>query len=120
MGKIALEGLEFFAYHGYHEEERKIGNRYEVDIWVETDFDQAAENDLLENTIDYAQLYELVKKEMQHPTHLLERLAGRIADRTFKELPVVESLEVNISKLNPPLGGLCKRAKVTLRKSRSV
>lgn len=110
--------MEFFAYHGYHEEERKIGNRYEVDLWVETNFDQATENDLLENTIDYSRLYQLVQEEMQQSTHLLERLAGRIAERTLKELAVVESLEISISKLNPPLGGLCKKAKVTLSKSR--
>jgi 7,8-dihydroneopterin aldolase/epimerase/oxygenase len=120
MGKILLEGLEFFAYHGYHDEERKIGNRYEVDIWVEANFDQAAEDDLLENTVDYGRLYQLVSEEMQQPTQLLERLAGRIAERTLKELTIVESLEVSVSKLNPPLGGLCKKAKVTLRKIRSA
>lgn len=120
MGKISLEGLEFFAYHGYHEEERKIGNRYELDICVETDFDQATEDDLLEHTVDYSQLYQIVQEEMQSPSHLLERLAGRIAKRVLKELPIVKSLEVNVSKLNPPLGGLCKRAKVTLRKSRTA
>lgn len=120
MGKISLEGLEFFAYHGYHEEERRIGNRYEVDICVETNFEQAAKDDLLENTIDYGQLYELIKEEMQHSTHLLERLAGKIADRTLKELPVIENVVISISKLNPPLGGLCKRAKVTHRKNRGA
>ncbi|WPP48053.1 dihydroneopterin aldolase [Catalinimonas niigatensis] len=120
MGKISLEGLEFFAYHGYHEEERKIGNRYEVDIEVETNFEQATQNDLLENTVDYGQLYALIKEEMQQSTHLLERLAGKIAKRTLKELPEVKNVEVSISKLNPPLGGLCKRARVTLRKDRET
>ncbi|MEK6482159.1 dihydroneopterin aldolase [Catalinimonas sp. 4WD22] len=120
MGKISLEGLEFFAYHGFHEEEQKIGNRYEVDITIETNFDQATENDLLEHTVDYGRLYQLIQEEMQHNTRLLERLAGRIAERTLSELPVVESLVVSISKLNPPLGGLCKKAKVTLQKSRKA
>lgn len=120
MGKISLEGLEFFAYHGYHEEEQKIGNRYVVDITVETNFDQATEDDLLEHTVDYGQLYQIVHEEMQQAARLLERLAGRIAERTLRELPVVESLEVSVSKLNPPLGGLCRQAKVSLQKSRKA
>ncbi|WKN33194.1 dihydroneopterin aldolase [Porifericola rhodea] len=118
MGKIELQGLEFFAYHGFHEEERKIGNRYEVDIKVETDFDKAAADDMLKHTVDYGQLYNIIKEEMEQSTKLLERLAGRIAERVFKEISVVERLEVSISKLNPPLGGLCKKAKVSLHKSR--
>ena len=33
MGKVALEGIEFFSYHGYYEEEQKLGNKYEVNKW---------------------------------------------------------------------------------------
>jgi dihydroneopterin aldolase len=118
MGTITLEGLEFFAYHGFHEEERKIGNRYEVDITVESDFDRAAESDVLAHTVDYGQLYQLVSGEMQRSTQLLERLAGRIAQSVLDEIPTITQVKVSISKLNPPLGGLCKKARVTLSKSR--
>jgi dihydroneopterin aldolase len=119
MGRISLEGMEFFAYHGFYEEERKIGNRYEVDITVETDFDKASEDDLLEHTVDYGQLYQLISEEMQRSTQLLERLAGRISQRVLDEIEAVKTAEVSISKLNPPLGGLCKRARITLSKSRN-
>jgi len=118
MGWITLEGLEFFAYHGFYEEERKIGNRYEVDIRIETDFDQASENDLLKYTVDYGELYQLISREMQQSTQLLERLAGRISERVLQEIKPVRQVEISISKLNPPLGGLCKRAKITMSKSR--
>ena len=118
MGWIALEGLEFFAYHGFYDEEQKIGNRYEVDIRVETDFDQASEDDLLEHTVDYGQLYKIVKEEMQEPTKLLERLAGRIANRVLEEIAPVIQVDVALSKHNPPLGGLCKKSTITLNKSR--
>lgn len=118
MGWIALEGLEFFAYHGFFEEERKIGNRYEVDVRVETDFDQAAEDDLLEHTVDYGQLYQLINREMQQSSQLLERLAGRICERILQDIAAVQQVEISISKLNPPLGGLCKRSRITLSKSR--
>ena len=65
MGTIALEGLEFFAYHGFHDEEQRIGNRYQVDIQVVTDFSEAAENDKLKYTVNYADLYEIIVEVMK-------------------------------------------------------
>ena len=120
MGWITLESLEFFAYHGFYEEERKIGNRYEVDLRVETDFDKASEDDLLEHTVDYGQLYRIVSEEMKQSTKLLERLAGKIATRILNEVSPVMQVEITLSKLNPPLGGLCKKASITLSKSRDL
>ena len=42
MGQIALEGMEFFAFHGYYDEEQKIGNKYGVDLYIETNLNAAA------------------------------------------------------------------------------
>jgi len=120
MGKIKLEGMTLFAYHGFFEEERSLGNKYEVDLTVESDFDQAAEKDLLEHTVDYGQLYQIVSQEMQVPTKLLERLAGKIADQILKEVSTVKWVEVRVSKMNPPLGGICRKATITLTKNRNI
>ena len=65
MGRITLEGIEFFAYHGYYQEERKTGNRYSVDISVEANLEQAAEEDSLKETVNYEKLYRMVSEEMQ-------------------------------------------------------
>ncbi len=69
MGIIALEGLEFFAYHGYHKEERKLGNKFTVDIQIEADLESAAINDSLSLTVDYVKLYAMVSTEMSKPAH---------------------------------------------------
>lgn len=119
MGKIALEGLEFFAYHGFHQEERKIGNRYSVDIVVETNFDQALHSDELAETVDYAKLYEVVQTEMQQPSNLLEHVAQRIADQIFTVFTRVTAIQVTVSKFNPPIGGICRRAYIELTKVRT-
>ena len=118
MAKILLEGLEFFAYHGYHKEERKTGNRYNVDVIVEADVMQAAVHDRLKDTIDYAQLYRTVKEEMEQPAKLLEHIANRIIQRVLEQFSQVNAVEVQVSKFNPPLGGVCRRACVTLREER--
>lgn len=119
MGRVALEGLEFFAYHGFYDEEQKMGNKYAVDIAVITDFYEAAEKDVLSETVDYAELYKLVRDEMLKPSRLLENIGKRIIDRVFHAFPPVSGIELSISKFNPPIGGVCGRARVTLSASRN-
>ena len=78
MGSVALEGMSFFAYHGYYEEEQKIGNRYEVDIRIDTDLHMPAETDELLSTINYEMLYACVAGVMQEKHKLLEHVAQEI------------------------------------------
>lgn len=119
-GRIALEGLEFHAFHGVYPHERESGNWFEVDIAVETDFTGAAKHDNLSRTVDYETLYRLVKAEMEKPSKLLETVAEKIIDDVLHELKTVSSVELSISKINPPIGGKCKRATVSLCKKRDV
>ena len=114
MGIIALEGLEFFAYHGVHDEEQRIGNRYQVDIQVVVDFSEAAENDKLKYTVNYGDLYEIIAGVMKIKARLLEHIAQLIISNVRERYPNTEKIEVSISKFNPPIGGVCTRAKVTL------
>lgn len=116
MGTIALEGVEFFAYHGFYEEEQQVGNKYSVDMIVDTDMESAATTDNLEASVDYGELYEIIRHEMQIPSKLLENIAYRIIERTYALYPQVNWVEVSISKYNPPVGGICHRSRVTLKR----
>jgi 7,8-dihydroneopterin aldolase/epimerase/oxygenase len=118
MGFISLEGLEFFAYHGYHKEERKLGNKYTVDIEVEADLEEAAITDDLSKTIDYVKLYNAVSAEMAKPAHLLEKLAKDIINKVFGFDSRIEGVKVSITKYNPPMGGICKKSVVTLKEKK--
>ncbi|WP_192821774.1 dihydroneopterin aldolase [Rufibacter sp. LB8] len=119
MGQIALEGMEFFAFHGYYDEEQKIGNKYGVDLYLLTDLHAAASSDNLDQTVNYERLYKLVLKEMGQPARLLEHLGHRIIEGIYQEFPFVEQITVSVSKFNPPLGGICHKAKVTLEKRKN-
>lgn len=118
MGQIALEGMEFFAYHGHYDEEQKIGNKYGVDVYISTDLLPAAGTDELQRTVNYERVYQIVLEEMKKPSRLLEHIAHRIISHIFQEFSHVYSVKANIYKFNPPLGGICHRAMVTLEEHR--
>jgi dihydroneopterin aldolase len=95
-GKVVLEGLEFHAYHGVYPHERSSGNKFEVDVVIDTEFSDSAFRDELTGTINYEDVYAIVKDVMDRPAKLLE-----------------------ISKFNPPIGGVCKKASVVVNKERA-
>ena len=117
-GRVSLEGLEFHAFHGVHAHERESGNKFEVDIHVDTDFSVGARQDDIHGTVDYEILYRIVKDEMEKPSKLLETVAEKIVEDVFRKLPAVLFVELKISKINPPIGGKCERASVKVSKSR--
>jgi dihydroneopterin aldolase len=117
-GKISLEGLEFHAFHGVYPHERESGNWFEADISVETNILEGAIDDNLGKTVNYEILYQFVKEEMEKPSKLLETVAEKIVERVINNLPQVEMVELKIAKINPPIGGKCKKASVSLIKRR--
>jgi dihydroneopterin aldolase len=117
-GRIALEGLEFHAFHGVYPHERESGNWFEVDIAVDTDFSDAAKNDELAGTVDYEAIYRVVKEEMDKPSKLLETVGENIVDKVLRQFPKVINVEMKISKINPPIGGKAKKATVFISKRR--
>lgn len=118
MDIVSLEGLEFFAYHGYYREEQKVGNKYAVDIKVTADFQQAAKDDALAETVNYELLYKVIAAEMKIRSRLLENIGERIANAVFDTFEKIEKIEVSVSKFNPPIGGVCNRAKITIKRDR--
>ncbi|MBX2842823.1 MAG: dihydroneopterin aldolase [Flammeovirgaceae bacterium] len=120
MGKIKLDGIEFFAYHGFYKSERQVGRKFGVDLEVSTDFTKAAEEDSLEETINYEDLYKTIKTEMENPVHLLEFLANNICKKILELFPNVIEVTITLKKYNPPIGGICHSAGVTLSRSREA
>ena len=114
MGLIAVEGLQFYAHHGYHKEEQVLGGKYTVDIYMTTNIDEAAASDVLKKTIDYEQIYQLTKAEMEMHSKLIEHVCKRILDRIKNTYPELTNLKVRVSKHSPPLKGQVDRVFVEL------
>ena len=90
MGKVILNDIRVYAFHGCMEEEKRIGSDYIVNLEVETDMQKPAESDLLEDAVDYVLLNAIVKEEMSIRSRLLEHVAQRIIDRILEEFPKVK------------------------------
>ncbi|MCB0822313.1 MAG: dihydroneopterin aldolase [Bacteroidales bacterium] len=114
MATIALEGMEFHAYHGCFAEEQVTGNTFYVDIYFDTDTSMAEDTDDLNETVNYAEVYEIIKAQMEIKSKLLENVGKRIIDAITKRFPEVETIELKVSKMNPPIGGKVDNVSVFL------
>ncbi len=114
IGVIELEGMRFWAHHGCLENEKKTGNLFLVDFRGEADLRNAAGTDNLTDTVNYGEIYELVKEEMETPSDLLEHVAGRIVRRIAGKFPEFTRFSVRVSKRRPPVSGATQWSRVTL------
>lgn len=104
MNRVVLKGLRIFAYHGVMPQENKVGAYFTIDVRLDTDFSHAMETDELEGTISYADVYDIIRREMAIPSKLLEHVGGRIVKALRSELPNINKVYIRILKENPPMG----------------
>jgi dihydroneopterin aldolase len=114
MGKIQIEGIKIYAYHGCKDEEASVGGNYQVDVSIEADLSKPAQSDKLSDTIDYVKVYEIVRNEMSKRSKLIEHVAKRIIDALKKNLQGIKYAEVKVTKLNPPINGVVENVSVIL------
>ena len=101
---IHLRKVRFHAFHGVMPQEQLVGADFLLDLRVGYPLGQAMQSDEVGDTLDYASLYAMVAREMQQPSKLLEHVAGRIAEAISKAFPQVTSIDLELTKLNPPMG----------------
>lgn len=120
IGLVRLNNAVFYAHHGVMQEEHRIGGRYEVDIAMEVDFEQAAKEDDLNKTVDYERVYGEAREIITgNKFHLIERIAYLIAHRILEQEPMALTVEVTVRKANPPVGGPCDCAEAIYEATRS-
>lgn len=111
---IMLEKILMYAHHGVFLQETKVGNLFKIDVKLAVDLEKSSFSDELTDTVSYADVYSVIKEEMTIPSKLLEHVAGRIVRRLKKEYAEIESVELKLSKQNPPLGGQVDVASVII------
>lgn len=114
MGKIEIENMEFYAYHGHYREEQIVGNKFLVNLTIDSDLELPAKSDSLKDAVNYQRAYEIVEQQMTINSKLLENIAGRIIAALYKEFKGIRQITVKVSKINPPVGGKVDRISVTM------
>ncbi|MBP3356316.1 MAG: dihydroneopterin aldolase [Rikenellaceae bacterium] len=118
MYVIELENMEFRAFHGCYELERKVGNRFSVDVVIESEETGTGRSDDLAGAVNYLTVYRTVAEQMEITSHTLERVCTRIIDALLERWPQVVGVKAKVSKLAPPLGGKIERVSVTMTRRR--
>lgn len=110
---ISIENAEFFAYHGYYEQERRSGNTFIIDCEVEVkSFDSMDDN--INDTVNYEGLYSICKNQMEETQLLLETVVLRIIQDIRSQYDHVVGGKVKLSKVGPQLGGKVDKATVEM------
>ena len=119
MDKIEMKNLGFYGYHGALPEENVLGQQFFVDVILGLDLKKAGKSDQLEDTVNYAAAYELVKFSMEGKRFkLIEALSEDIAQSLLREFPSVEEITVTIRKPQAPVRGLFDHFAVEIHRSR--
>jgi dihydroneopterin aldolase len=111
---IKIEGMEFRAAHGCYDTEQRVGGNFTVDVTLTVEDGGAAEADDVTRTVNYAEVYEVIREQMAVPSRIIENAAQRILEAIAARFPEVLHAEVTLSKLAPPMGGKARRVSVTL------
>ncbi|WP_187478243.1 dihydroneopterin aldolase [Amniculibacterium sp. G2-70] len=115
--KIIIEDKKIYAYHGILEEENKIGTYYLINLELHADLWKASESDDLNDTINYAEVNEILHQEMEINSQLLEHVAGRILRKIHEKFGNITFIKIKITKTNPPMKGEMKGVSVELEQS---
>ena len=119
MGLITVEGIRVFAYHGHLPEEEKLGGHFMVNVWVTADTSEVEKTDNLNDTVDYARIIDIVKKQMAIRSNMIEHPARRIVDAILT-LKKVQKVKVEVQKIAPPINATFDKISVTIKAERKT
>ncbi|UOQ49490.1 dihydroneopterin aldolase [Gracilibacillus caseinilyticus] len=106
MDKIYLNKMSFYGFHGVFPEEKKLGQRFQVDLILERDLKKAGETDDLRYSIDYGLVYQVTKDVIEGPAqNLVEKVAEDLSVELFKHFSSLHACTVKVVKPDPPIPG---------------
>lgn len=112
---IELKNLQFYSYHGLYPEEKKAGGEFVVDVWAKFPAEDHILNSINE-TVNYAALFAIIKDEMSRPRELLETIAQSIAEKIYAKYNVIKEVEIRIEKKKAPIIGFNGSVAASYRK----
>ncbi len=120
MGVIKVQGIKLYGYHGCLDEEGIIGTDYTIDVIITADLNSASVSDKLNQTVDYVTVSQIVKEQVAIRSKLIEHVCKRIIDELLATIEMIETVEVHLSKIHPPIPVDVERVTVVLEGKRKV
>lgn len=110
--------MRMHGHHGVFEQERRVGAEFEMDVEIHMPPVVGCSTDLIDDTVSYADIYEVVNKEFKIPSDLLEHVVERVADAICNKWQAISYVKVKLTKLAPPIPCFNGKASVTLEVSK--
>ena len=121
MDKITLNQMEFYGFHGLLPEEKKLGQRFLVTVHLYAQLQRAGQLDRMEESIDYAHVYDVVKEIVEGESkNLIEAVAEAIADALLKTFPRLKACHICVVKPDPPIVGHYESVSVEIYREQSL
>lgn len=115
MISIELKDIRLYARHGFYKEEPKTGNLYHIDLCVKYE-EGNTKFSTLTDTINYVELYDILRQRMQIPTALLEKLCDEIIQQIKTQYPFIAEAMISVSKIQAPIENFEGKVGVSLHK----
>ena len=93
-----------------------MGTYYLVNLEIEANIWKASQTDDLEDTINYAEINDIIHQEMAIPSKLLEHVIGRIFSKLEQNFPQITAMKIKLTKVNPPMKGEMKGVSIEMEK----
>ncbi|WP_163583019.1 dihydroneopterin aldolase [Gracilibacillus saliphilus] len=121
MDKIYLNQMTFYGFHGVFPEEKKLGQRFLVDVVLEADLKQAGQSDDLQYSIDYGLVYQLTKQIVEgRSKNLIEAVAEEVAETLLSKFDPLQACNVKVMKPDPPIPGHYQSVAVEIYREKSL
>ena len=111
--------MEFYGYHGVYPEENKLGQRFIVDLILECDLREAGRTDQLDQTINYAEVYDVTQNIVEgKPFNLVESVAETLAQTLLSKFSLIDRCHIKVVKPDPPIRGHYESVAIGITRSR--
>ena len=114
IGTIEINRLRVKARHGVFDQERSVGNIFEVSVKITCNIQRALLDDSLDGTISYAEVIDIIKEIMRNPSQLIEHVAYNIKTSLLAAYPQILGGEIRVAKLQPPVSAELGEVAVTI------
>ncbi|WP_137597737.1 dihydroneopterin aldolase [Paucilactobacillus kaifaensis] len=107
MGKIRINNMSFHTYNGVFAEEKKLGQRLQLDAELSYPIEQVVKHDNLKETVSYADVYQTIEDFiLTNNYNLIESVANQLLAKLLNTYPTIQAITLRVRKYSVPIAGI--------------